>query len=210
MYSQNNEELYITKHFEMLENSGVPITKTFLDLGAYDGLDLSNTRRLMELGWSGMCVEPHPEIFKKLVVNCDSFPLVLFCPYALGEKNGFAEFNANDTYYSTLKESELKRWQNHDFKFSPITVEVVDFERFYNKVSFFKTYDFISIDCEGLDYEILTQINLDKVGCYMVCVETNGIETEKYIHYINKFKGFGVLTINAENLIMGRTNIVNI
>jgi len=207
MYSQNDEELYIIKHFKMLESSGVPITKTFLDLGAYDGLDLSNSRRLMELGWSGVCVEPHPEIFKKLKTNCYGFSSVKCCPFALGEKNGFAEFKANDTYYSTLKESELKRWENTNLKFSPISVEVYDFKTFHKDFSNFKTYDFISIDCEGLDYEILTQINLDEVGCYMICVETNGKETEKYIQYINQFKGFGVLTINPENLIMGRTTI---
>lgn len=204
MYSQNNEEIYIVKHFDMLNQLGVPLTKTFLDLGAYDGIDLSNTRRLMELGWQGMCVEPNPDIFMKLVLNCDAFESVKFCPYAIGVMNGFAELKANDTYYSTLKESELKRWENQNFQFKPINIEVVDFETFYNKVSPFKTYDFISIDCEGLDYEILTQIDLDKVGCYLICVETNGKETEKYIHYINQFSGFSVLTINAENLIMGR------
>ena len=207
MYSQNNEEHYILKHFETLAKLNIPTTKTFLDLGAYDGLDLSNTRRLMELGWSGMCVEPNPDIFMKLVVNCDAFELVKFCPYAIGEKNGLAELKANDTYYSTIKESEILRYKNGEINFKPITVEVVDFETFYTKVSPFKTYDFISIDCEGLDYEILTQIDLDKVGCLMVCVETNGIETEKYIHYINNFKGFSVQTINAENLIMARNDL---
>jgi hypothetical protein len=38
----------------------------------------------------------------------------------------------------------------------------------------------------------------------MVCVETNGKETQKYIDYINKFKGFKVIHVNAENLIMAR------
>ena len=206
MYSQNNEEIYIVKHFEMLEQMNVPLTKTFLDLGAFDGIDLSNTRKLMELGWHGLCVEPNPEIFMKLVLNCDGFESVKFCPYAIGEKNGFAQLNAY-SYYSTLKESELKRWESQNFQFKPINVEVVDFETFHNKVSPFKTYDFISIDCEGLDFEILTQIDLDKVGCYLICVETNGKETDKYIHYINRFNGFSVLTINAENLIMGRNEL---
>ena len=35
---------------------------TFLDLGAYDGVDLSNTRALTELGWAGVCIEPNPVI----------------------------------------------------------------------------------------------------------------------------------------------------
>ena len=41
MYSQNQEEKYILKHFK--DKQG-----TFLDLGAYDGKELSNTRALVE------------------------------------------------------------------------------------------------------------------------------------------------------------------
>lgn len=205
MYSQNNEEKYIVEHFALLEKLNIPLNKTFLDLGAYDGLELSNTRRLMELGWKGICVEPHPTIFKKLTNNCKDFKKqgVEFYLNALGDINGKLELNANDTYYSTLVDSELKRWENTNLKFSKIEVNVITFDNFLSS-SIYKKFDFISIDCEGLDFNILTQIDLDAIECYMVCVETNGIETEKYIHYVNQFKGFSVLTINAENLIMGR------
>lgn len=193
MYSQNNEEEIVLNYFN--DNVG-----TFLDLGAYNGIDLSNTRALLEKGWQGVLVEPHPEIFKKLKENCKGFAIHLF-EYAVGEQNGTFELNANDTYYSTLKESETKRWKG-EFEFLKTTCKVLTFENLI-ALSPLKTFDFISIDCEGIDYEILTQINLDEVGCKMICIETNGIETQKYIDYISNF-GFNVIAINAENLIMAR------
>lgn len=195
MYSQNQEELYILNHFK-------DRTGSFLDLGAYDGKDLSNTRALMEKGWAGVCFEPHPDTFEKLATNCMPFKYVYCYELAMGTVNGTFNLNANDTYYSTLIDSEMGRW-NSTFKFKTVECEVITFEHFM-LTSPIKTFDFISIDCEGIDYEILTQIDLDAVECSMVCVETNGKETQKYIDYINKFKGFKVIHVNAENLIMAR------
>jgi FkbM family methyltransferase len=195
-YSQNMEQDYILAHFK--DKKG-----TFLDLGAYDGKDLSNTRALMELGWDGICFEPNPDIFEKLAENCMQFKNVLCYEMAVGELDGTFQMQMNDTYYSTLKESEVERWKTTDFKFSSVDVEVIRFDTFM-LTSPYKTFNFITVDCEGVDYEVLTQIDLDAVGCEMVCVETNGKETQKYIDYINKFNGFRVVHINAENLIMAR------
>ena len=194
-FSQNNEQDYILNHFK--DQQG-----TFLDLGAYNGVDLSNTRALMEQGWNGICFEPQPEIFEKLAENCMEYKKVYCYEMAMGQVNGTFTLNANDTYYSTLVDSEMDRWTG-TFDFKPIECEVIDFETFMIN-SPFRIFDFISIDCEGIDYEILKQINLDEVGCSMVCVETNGKETQKYIDYIKQFSGFEVTHINAENLIMAR------
>ena len=194
-YSQNEEQDYILAHFK--DKKG-----TFLDLGAYDGKDLSNTRALMELGWRGVCIEPHPDIFERLAHNCMEFKDVYCYEMAMGKVNGTFSFNANDTYYSTLIDSELERWKGV-FEFKTIECEVIDFDTFMT-TSPIKEFNFISIDCEGIDYDVLIQINLDKVNCNMVCVETNGKETQKYIDYINIFKGFRTILVNAENLIMAR------
>jgi FkbM family methyltransferase len=194
-YSQNLEQDYILAHFK--DKQGV-----FLDLGAYDGKDLSNTRALMELGWGGVCFEPNPDIFERLATNCMEFKNVLCYEMAIGKVNGTFKLNANDTYYSTLIDSETERWKGA-YEFKTIECEVIDFNTFM-LTSPLKTFNFISIDCEGIDYDVLTQIDLDKVGCEMVCVETNGKETQKYIDYISKFDGFRVIHVNAENLIMAR------
>lgn len=63
MYSQQDEEKYI---LEALEG----ITGTFLDIGAWHPTDKSNTRRLIELGWSGVLIEPSPGPFINLMRAC--------------------------------------------------------------------------------------------------------------------------------------------
>ena len=193
-YSQNNEQEFILNYFK--NQTGV-----FLDLGAYDGVDLSNTRALMELGWAGLCFEPHPEIFKKLESNCEQFHNVYAIEMAVGVSNGVFKLNANDTYYSTLIDSEKERFKNTQ-QFTEVECTVINFAT-VQKSSPFKNFDFISIDCEGIDFQILTQIDLNDVGCDMLCIETNGIETEKYIQYCKNF-GMNLLHQNAENIIMAR------
>jgi hypothetical protein len=41
----------------------------FIDIGAYDGITISNTYALEKIGWKGICVEPVPEIYDRLIKN---------------------------------------------------------------------------------------------------------------------------------------------
>ena len=41
----------------------------FVDLGAYDGVQTSNTLSLEKLGWVGICVEANSEVYERLVAN---------------------------------------------------------------------------------------------------------------------------------------------
>ena len=45
-----------------------PFAPFVVDIGAFDGVIASNSHNLLQLGWSGLLVEPHPEHFQ-LAVN---------------------------------------------------------------------------------------------------------------------------------------------
>ena len=62
MYSQNNEERIILNYF--LNRKG-----NFLDIGANDGITLSNVRALAEMGWKGCLIEPSKKAYNKAVEN---------------------------------------------------------------------------------------------------------------------------------------------
>lgn len=192
MYSQNNEEQIIVKYFGEFKG-------TFLDIGAHDGITLSNTRALTYLGWNGICIEPSPEIFQKLLEN-NLFEKVKCYQFAIGESNNTVVFYNNPEFYSTMSETDRDKWANAGQKFTAIEVQQVDFKTFLEK-SDIKTFDFISIDAEGVDWEILQQIDLKEIGCKMICVEHNSIDTVKYYNYISKF-GFKEIGRNAENILM--------
>ena len=61
--SQNGEDFLLLSAFES-QTRGF-----FVDVGAFDGIHLSNTWALERLGWSGVCLEPLAQLFPLLTKN---------------------------------------------------------------------------------------------------------------------------------------------
>lgn len=198
MYSQNNEQEIILNYF-------CDSTGTVLDIGANDGITFSNSRALIERGWKATLVEPSPIAYKKLSAQYHQHAYVITCECAIATSTGMVTLHDSDEHcgahglVSTIVPSEITRWQSTQ-TFTSVEVPAYSFDDFYLMTGV-QQYDFISIDAEGLDYEILSQINLTQLGCKMVCVEHNGKEIEKYVEYCERY-GMKELARNAENLIM--------
>lgn len=171
-YSQSSEEKFILKYFG--EEVG-----TFLDIGSNDGVTFSNSRALALNGWKGVCVEPDPSAFKKLQELYETSNSVFCYPFAIGTESGIAKFYSSGTHLnkgdtglvSTLKESQLSRWRKEQFE--TIDVDVLTWEEF-DEMTPFATYDFVTIDTEGYDLEILEQMDFEKMGVKLLCTEWNG------------------------------------
>lgn len=203
MYSQSREEEEILKYF-------AGKTGTFLDIGANDGVTLSNTRRLAELNWKGVFVEPSPKAFAKLRDNYSQLASepgkFYFYNFALGSSNGKVKFwdsgthlnNGDHGLLSTLNQSEKERWKGQAYE--EIEVQCFRWKTFMNRLSI-KEFDLISLDAEGNDFEILRQIDLRQTSC--VCVEFNGNKELK-----EKFDalmiGFKIIYTSPENLLYAR------
>lgn len=199
MYSQNNEEQIILNYF------GDKIGSV-LDIGANDGKTFSNSLALIERGWVATLVEPHPVAYEKLTQLHAGNDSVECVRAAICEHNDKVTLHINTPHIpndigllSTVVKSESEKWGNV-VHYNEVQVQGYTFKRFCEIWKVDK-FDFITIDAEGMDYAILSQINLTESGCSMVCVEYNGIELDKYINYCEQF-GMKVKHVNAENLIM--------
>lgn len=197
-HSQNGEQQVILDYF-------ADKTGTFLSIGENDGVTLSNVRALALLGWKGVCVEPADEPFEKLQNLYDGTGVECW-KIAIGNKDGIEDFwdmgshlGSDDTsLLATTKESELLRWKGTvDFRKTQCLVWT--FASLLENSSY-KKFDFVSIDAEGLDYDILSQMDLRKMGVQMVCVEWNSIDKEKYVNYCGNY-GLILVEENFENLI---------
>ncbi len=205
MYHSQNDEEHIINMYFLIDNP-TKDKRTFLDLGANDGITLSNTYTLGKQGWNGHCVEPCPTPFEKLRNLYYERLDVQLSNIAIGTENGEAEILSSDSHLkngdsdllSTLKHGETIRWGDTQI-FTPKVVNVLDFKSFL-KTSNIKKFDFISIDIEGMDYDVLIQMDLKKLGCKMLCIESNSIEDQKYIDYCATF-GMKLHHKNYENLI---------
>lgn len=191
-FSQNNEEIAIHNYFG--NHKG-----TFLDIGAHDGKALSNTWALSQNGWSGVCIEPSPEIFERLKKNYFDNSLVKCFEIGIGKETKKATFYNNPEYYSTTSIYDMDKWAAAGQKFTQTEIQMYDFKTFL-EISPITHFDFISLDAEGLDWEILQQMDLKELQCKMICVEWNGFNFDRFNNYITNF-GLHLAHQNNENLI---------
>lgn len=200
MYSQNTEDTIAINFFKDFKGH-------LLDLGANDGRTFSNSLRLIQKGWSADLIEASPETFKKLSKEHEGNTDVLCHNIAVSNINGTLKFYESGTLLggedrslvSTLDKREIDRWGGK-VEFTETAVESVTFNSLLLMTKKTK-FDLITIDIEGMDWLVLSQMDLKELGCKMLIVETNGKETMKYINYCQKF-GMNLLTSNAENIIM--------
>jgi len=199
MYSQNNEQEVILNYFKGK-------TGTFIDIGANDGITLSNTFALAESGWSGVLVEPSPTAFKKLRETYKDKKGFYFYNFALGITNDKVKFYDSETHLnkgdhgllSTMVDEERKRWKTE--KFNEIEVKCFRWKTFLNRLSV-KDFDFISMDIEGMEVQLLKQMDLRTTS--LICVEWNS-KPELKDEYDKLMVGFNVIYTSPENLIYAR------
>jgi FkbM family methyltransferase len=204
MYSQNQEQQYILNHFRL---KGVK-RGVFIDIGANDGITLSNTRALSELGWSGVLVEPSVEAYNRAVKNNENNASIKIFNCAIGSETQEIDFYESGTHLgvndvsllSTIKKTELSRWKNETF--TEKKTECYTWQDFVDLCGVTK-FDFISMDIEGMEKEVLPQINLNEINASLFCIEWNGNDFNFYDSYFKTFD-FKLIHQNNENLIYGR------
>lgn len=202
-FSQNGEQKIIRDYFEGALGMA-------LDCGANDGLTFSNSRALVELGWDAVLVEPAEIPYMKLVhanmpsgatpfvapptqyrvPNPDGTPRIICINAAITTTDGPLEFHSSGTHLkkgdtdllSTSRPEELARWKKSGEVFTKTTVRGITFETLMRETGV-KHFDFISIDAEGADFDILKQIDLTAVGCRMLCVEVNARGDQEFTAY---------------------------
>lgn len=197
-YSQNNEQDIILKYFE-----GQTLG-TYLDIGAYHPEVFSNTRALYELGWKGVLIEPAKQNFEHIRDYFKEDKEIQVIQTCVGTYDGEIDFmDSNGDAIGTTVVAHAKIWADgYGTKYTNVKSRVITFETLL-KEAIYKKFDFISLDIEGLDWAVLTQINLNAVGCKLICVEFNGKEKDKYHGFFHR-QQFRHIFSNGENLIYGK------
>lgn len=204
-YGQNNEDKIINDY--ILEKHGSNYIGTVLEIGANDGITLSNSKFFRDLGWQGFLVEagktPFDKLVKNVVRNCKCYNV------ALGSENCKLKFyesgdllGLKDTgLVSTLIMDETIRWRRSGVTFEEHEVDCLTWNSFLERYNLTEqSFNIISIDIEGMDYIVLNQIDLNKVNCEVVCVEFNGKQKDIFVDYCQKFD-MRLIHQNNENLI---------
>lgn len=124
----------------------------YVDVGAYDGVEHSNTLALERLGWSGVCIEPQAGAFERLAANRKA--ACVQC--AVSDKDGAVLFDGDHivaVHGSLVACNTLAS-----------VLDMVDAPH---------VIDYLSVDTEGSDLEVLLSVNLDEYFVKLITVEHN-------------------------------------
>jgi hypothetical protein len=160
----------------------------FVEIGAYDGVSMSNTYLLeYDYNWKGVCVEANPTYFSHLVNNR---PNCINLPYAV--------FDENDKQMSFIDDQSggcsgfvATNSHSHILHNPVITVNTKKLTTILDEVNAPNFIEFLSIDTEGSEWEILNAHDFDKYLFGYICVEHNFIDVNrKKIRSLLESKGY--------------------
>ena len=162
----------------------------FVEFGAADGVALSNTQILEKrFGWSGILCEPSKGWHEALKQN-RSCIIDTRCVYsATGEKISFSENylgerSAITTYAEPNASGILKRTTS---SYEVETISLLDLLKAHNAPNYI---EFLSIDTEGSEFEILKNFNFQSYRFGAICVEHNFADTREKINKLLSSSGY--------------------
>lgn len=178
-YSQYGQDRYIYENY--LKN--IP-RGTFLEIGADDGVDKSNTKFFEDMGWRGICIEPSPRRFKLLNKNrtciCENYAIsdtvgeTSFLDIS-GEGKGLSGIIKN---YNILHKEKILKVTKHPDNTGclNITVRTERLDRILQKHKI-NYVNLCTIDVEGSEYDIVKTINFHQFPMDILLIENNYNDT---------------------------------
>ena len=172
--SQLGQELEVIKFYNNKERG------FFIEIGASDGLELSNTYLLeTKYKWKGICCEPIPTKFEKLVKNR---PNSICYKEAVYNQSGlilaFDIYNSYDLLsgISDHIDKYKLRVDKDKTTFHVETISLLDVLEKSNAPSFI---EYMSLDTEGSEFEILKNFDFEKYTFGLIDVEHNFMEPRR-------------------------------
>lgn len=167
--------------------AGSTSPKFFVEFGATDGVSLSNTWLLeKKLGWNGILAEPaktwHNALAKNRNCNTDArcvarqsglkyqFLEVDNCESGSPELSSIEAYANNGDWASNIRISNSNRYE----------VETISLNDLLDQHNAPKDIQFLSLDTEGSELEILQGYDFAERSIWSICVEHNYVEKTRH------------------------------
>ena len=193
--SQLGQELWV------LEKTGQRRGGYFVEFGATDGITLSNTWLLeTEFGWQGLCAEPNPVLFGQLRAN-RKCQVVDAC---IGARTGDeVEFILADAYgcIADYADADMHGEKRAAFKAAGqvSTMTTVSLEDLLLQQGAPREIDYLSIDTEGSEYDILAAFPFDRWKIRLLTVEHNFTKNRESIRALLEGHGYVRTEVNFDD-----------
>jgi len=164
-HSQLRQDLFVLNQLNFKKNG------FFIEFGATDGVNLSNTHLLeKEFNWNGILAEPAKVYHKELSKNRNCY-----IEKNLVWKNSKSKLIFMET--STKELSTIKEYSNFDFHIRKVhkqyTVDTISLNDLLKKYNAPNIVDYLSIDTEGSELDILNNFNFNSYQFRVITCEHN-------------------------------------
>lgn len=185
-----NSRSQLGQDFLALLSGGVSKPGFFVEFGAADGVSLSNSYLLeKEFGWKGILCEPsrswHDELKKNRSCAVDTRCVysrtgekINFSENYIGELSGITEFTGDD--HRGLIDRTTSSYEVE-------TISLIDLLKHYNAP---QHIDFMSVDTEGSEFEILNAFDFSQYSIGAIAVEHNYTSTRQKVMELLLSKGY--------------------
>ena len=186
-YSQDQEDLFINDYFKNIYNG------FYLDIGCYHPIKYSNTALLHNRGWQGINIDMNQtsiDLFKILrkkdknicaAISSSNKEVTQFIDHL------YSPVNTIDKNFSQIisKRFKIKPFSERKIYTNTLNEILKKYEIQITKI------DFLNIDVEGHDYEVLKGIDFLNIKPKIICIEIDNHEKnlskESIENYLKKF-----------------------
>lgn len=160
-------------------------TGTFVEIGAHDGVYVSNSWGLAERGWAGVMVEPIPALAELCRANHRHHPAVRVIESAVGGPGTSTLTMTNAGALSTARPDLLNEYlrqswlREHDIV-STIEVRCITLDELLSQMTLetATAIDLLIIDVEGSEAEVLAGFDLARWKPSMLIIELSNVHPE--------------------------------
>lgn len=174
----NLNDLYI-------EHIGYIPDGRFVEVGAFNCINWSNTLCLVIAGWSGVSIEPQPDPFAECMELHKDNPKMILENCCIGRENGKTKLylgGSNTTIVPEMVDlyNDIGQFRGSGLdkkKFIMCDVFTLDF--ILDKHSWKPRFEVLVIDVEGAELDVLAGFSLSRWMPKMAIVETHALHPDK-------------------------------
>jgi len=209
-YSQDHQDEFLHKNvFKNLWDG------YFVDVGSHDGVTINNTLFFEKnYKWTGINVEPIESVYSQLIINR---PNCINLNCAVNNEDGFSEFILNKGYTEMISGLKSEFDPRHSNRLSQelscyggsteiISVKTKRLETIFAENNV-KHVNYLSIDVEGAEFEVIKSINFDKVFIDVIGFENNykdqGLKVKNYLEekgYVLLYESMDIFMIHTKSI----------
>lgn len=172
----------------------------YVDVGANDPNEISNTKRFYDYGWSGVNIEPNVKMYQLI---CRARPRDINLNVGIGAQPGeltFYELSPNTLSTFNKKSADDNIKNNSASLVAEKKVQVITLSQVFKDSVPGNSIDFLSVDSEGYEYEILASNNWQLYRPTAIIVEVDQDKDVTIVNFLN-LQSYVLICYNSTNAI---------